>query len=252
MTKSPGMGHRLLIDGFDVSADVSAVNNLSTPLQVQLTTGIDKYAIERIGLLHDGMAEFGHYWNPTNVAGDAVHLALRGLPYTDRIVTYLAGQTLGAPAASLTAKQINYDWTRGTDGSMTGSTSMQANGYGLQWGVNLTAGKRTEAVAGNGATVDLGSVITSYSFGWIAYLHVFAFTGTSVTVKIQDSADASAWADVTGAGFVAATAIGAQRLIAASATATVRRYVRVVTTGTFSNVVYAVNFCRFEAKSLPL
>jgi hypothetical protein len=253
MARQSGMGHRLLIDGYDPSSDITAVNSLSTPMTLQDVTGIDKYAHERIGLLHDASAEFAHAWNPSNAGtGDAIHQVLRGLPTTDRQVTYLAGQTLGAPAFSLITKQVNYDWARNNDGSMTGSTSMQGNGYGGSWGVNLTAGKRTEAAAGNGSTVDLGAVPISYSFGWSAFLHVTAFTGTSVTVKIQDSADASAWLDLASATFTAATAIGAQRITTAySSTATVRRYVRVVTTGTYSNAVYAVNFVRNEAARYP-
>lgn len=252
MAKSPGMGHRLFIDGYDVASDVSSVSNLSVPMTVQTVTGIDKYAIERIGLLHDCTAEFGHYWNPTNVAGDAIHLVLKGLPRTDRQVSYLAGTTAGAPMLSLVSKQVNYDWTRGTDGSMTGTTSCQGNAYGGAWGVSMTAGKRTEATAGNVASVDLGTLPVSYSFGWSAYLHVFAFTGTSITVKIQDSADNATFADVTSAAFTAATAIGVQRIgTAAGSPATVRRYVRLVTTGTYSNATYAVNFVRNEAAGYP-
>lgn len=252
MAKSSGMGHRLFIDGFDPSADITSVNSLAVPMTTQSVPGIDKFAQERIGLLHDCTAEFAHYWNPTNGTGDAIHTILRTLPRTDRQLTYLAGTAAGAPALSIITQQVNYDWSRNADGSMTGTTSCQGNGYGGAWGVSMSAGKRTEAVAGNAPSVDLGAVPVSYSFGWSAYLHVFAFTGTSVTVKIQDSADNSAWADITSAAFTAVTAIGKQRIgTAAGSTATVRRYVRLVTTGTYSNVVYAVNFVRNEAAGYP-
>ena len=253
MAKSSGLGHRLFIDGFDVASDITSVNNLSSPMTVQAVPGIDKFAQERIGLLHDGQAEFAHYWNPSNGgAGDAIHQVLRGLPYTDRVVSYLAGSTLGAVMASVVSKQVNYDWSRGTDGSMTGTTSCQGNGYGLVWGNSLTAGKRTEAAAGNAPSLDLGATPVSYSFGWSAYLHVFAFTGTSVTVKIQDSADNATFADLASATFAAATARGVQRIgTAAGSTATVRRYVRAVTTGTYTNAVYALNFVRNEAAGYP-
>lgn len=254
MAKSSGMGHRLLVDGYDVSSDVSAINSLSTPMTTQAVAGIDKFAQERIGLLHDGMFEVGHYWNPTNgVAGDAIHQVLKGLPRTDRVVSYLTGSVLGSHCASVVTQQVNYDWTRGTDGSMTGSTSLQANGYGLAWGVSLTAGKLTQAVAGNGSNLDLGSTPVSYSFGWSAFLHVTAFTGTSITVKIQDSADNSAFTDLAGATFTAVTAAGAAQRIgtAYGSTATVRRYVRIVSTGTFSNATFFVNFVRNEAAKYP-
>lgn len=258
MAKSSGMGHRLLIDGYDPSADISAVNSLSTPMTTQNTTGIDKSAMERIGLLHDGQMEIGHYWNPSNAGtADAIHQVLRGLPYTDRVLTYVTGSPLGSHAASLVSKQVNYDWTRGTDGSMTGTTSAQANGYGLAWGVTLTTGtgsKQTQGAAGNGTGLDLGSTPVSYSFGWSAFLHVTAFTGTSITIKIQDSADNATFADLAGATFTAVTAAGqvGQRIGTASgSTATVRRYVRFVSTGTFSNATFLVNFIRNEAAKYP-
>jgi hypothetical protein len=85
-------------------------------------------------------------------------------------------------------------------------------------------------------------------FGLQAYLHVFAVVGTSVTVKLQESSDNSgdAYADVTGGGFTAVTAVagtGSQR-IQTSRTQTIERYLRVVTTGTFSSATFAVAVVR--------
>jgi hypothetical protein len=71
-------------------------------------------------------------------------------------------------------------------------------------------------------------------------------TGTSVTVKVQDSPDNVTFTDVTGLTFsaVAGAAKGAQYL-STGVTATLRRYVRAVSTGTFSNAVYSVNLVRY-------
>jgi hypothetical protein len=73
-----------------------------------------------------------------------------------------------------------------------------------------------------------------------AYLQVTSFTGTSVTVAVQDSADNSTFAAVTGLTFTAVTAAPAWQRLATAGTATLRRYVRVVTTGTFSSATFAV------------
>lgn len=76
----------------------------------------------------------------------------------------------------------------------------------------------------------------STAHGLQAYLQVLDFTGTSVTVKLQESSDdggTDTWADVTGGGFAAATAPGVQR-IATARDLNVERYLRVVTSGTFS------------------
>jgi hypothetical protein len=75
---------------------------------------------------------------------------------------------------------------------------------------------------------------------------VFAFTGTSVTVKLQESSNdgaGDAYADVVGGSFTAATGVTSQR-IATAGNLAVERWLRVVTTGTFSNAVFAVNICR--------
>lgn len=248
MAKQSGMGDNLYIDGADVSGDIGSLGRISGPLTTQDVTAIWMGANSRIGLTHDGAIDWSAFWNP-GAAADTAHSVHKTLPLTDRIVTYCRGTVLGNNAASMIGKQINYDANRAADGSLLFSVNALANGYGLEWGNLLTAGKLTQTSAGNGTSVDLGSTPVSYSFGWAAYLHVFAFTGTSITVKIQDSADNSAWADITGASFTAATAVGSQRIAAsagATSTATVRRYVRLVSTGTFSSAQFAVNFVRYE------
>jgi hypothetical protein len=169
---------------------------------------------------------------------------LSTLPTTDQILTYCRGAALGSPAASLVGKQINYDPTRAADGSLTIAVQALANGYGIEWGRLLTAGIRTDTSATNGSSVDFGTGSTA--FGLQAYLHVFAVTGTSITVKLQESSDdgaGDAWADVTGGAFTAATGVTSQRIETARGQ-TVERYLRVVTTGTFSNAQFAVAVTR--------
>ena len=247
MAKQAGMGDNCYVDGFDVSGDIGSLPRVSGSMTTQDITNITQSANARLGLLRDGGIDYGGFWNP-GPAADAMHLVHRTLPTVDRTVTYVRGAALGAPSASLIGKQINYDGTRGADGSFTFSVNALGNGFGLEWGNLLTPGKLTQGAAGNGASVDLGAVPISWSFGWAVYLHVFAFTGTSVTVKVQDSADNAAWLDLAGATFAAAAAPGSQRITAGpTSTATVRRYARLVSTGTFTNAVFGVNFVRYEA-----
>lgn len=250
MAKESGLGDNCWIDQYDMSGDVGSAGPLGSPLAVQEVPGIKRFAQERIGLKRDGTITFMSYFNPDiTVGAEGAHLVLKALPTTDRQITYAhnPGAGVGAVAASLISKQINYDGDRAADGAFTWSVNAQANGFGLEWGNLLTAGIRTDTTATSPATgVDLAASPASYSFGWVAYLHVFAFTGTSVTVTLQDSADNSAFTSLTGGAFNAASARGVQRLAAGSTTATVRRYVRAITTGTFSNAAFAVNFVRYE------
>jgi hypothetical protein len=164
---------------------------------------------------------------------------------------YFRGTTLGSPTASMVGKQINYDPTRADDGKMTFKVQAQANAYGLEWGVGLTAGIRTDTAATLGTGVDLGT--GPLSFGAQAYLQVFGMTGTDATVKIQDSADNATFADVAGLAFTQITTTARQtQRISVSNTTTIRRYVRAVTvtTGGFTSLPFAVAFTRNDTAAI--
>lgn len=237
--KTSGIGDRFYIDGFDASGDTQQLNKISggpNPLNV---TDITQGGYARLGGELGGEINWASFWD---VAANQAHANLSGLTRSSRIVSYFHQPTaVGADAASMVAKQIGYDPNRQADGMLTAALAAQnSDGYPLEWGVALTAGIRTDTGATNGASVD---GLAATSFGAQAYLHVFGVTGTSVTVKLQDSADNTTFADISGAAFLAATTAGAQRL-ALTAGSTVRRYVRAVTTGTFTNAQFAVNFVR--------
>lgn len=239
MAKQSGLGDNFYLGGVDLSGDIGALGSIHGGPAALDVTGIDKLAPERIGGLRDGGVEFMSFFND---AAAQEHVTLKVRAVTDANATYCRGTTLGNEAAFLVAKQINYDPTRGADAALTWSVTEESTGYGLDWGRQLTAGKRTDTTATSPATgVDFVDVSTA--FGWQAMLHVFAFTGTSVTVTLQDSDDNSAFTSLTGGAFTAATGVTSQRL-EGGRTATVRQYVRAITTGTFSNAVFAVAFNR--------
>lgn len=238
MAKQSGLGDKLYVGGYDLSGDIGSLQRIGGGPKALEFTGIDKSAFERLGGQLDGSIDFTSFFN--DAAGQAFPI-LKTLPDTDTIVTYLRGTGLGSPAASITAKRVSYDGERDDEGNLKLKTSAVSNGYGLDWGLQLTNGKRTDTTATNGSTVDsIGG--TSYSYGLQAYLHVFAFTGTSATIKIQESSDgggSDAYTDVTGGAFTTVTGITSER-IQTSRTQTVEQFLRVVTTGTFSNLVFAV------------
>lgn len=239
MTKTAGLGDRLFVGGYNLSGDVGAVTRIGggpAPLDV---TGIDKSAMERIGGRRDGGIEFTAFFNPAN---NQAHPVLSGLPTGDVVVTYGRGTTLGNAAACVVAKQINYDGTRAADGGFTFAVQALANGYGLEWGVQHTAGERTDTAATNGTGVDGAA---SSTFGLQAYLQVTAFTGTDVTVKLQESNDDGSvdpYADTTGGAFTAVTAARTTQRIATATGQTVKRWLRVVTTtsGGFTSATFVV------------
>lgn len=239
MSKTSGLGDNFYYGGYDLSGDINSLSSISGSMAPIDVTGINKFAFERIGGMRDGKVEFTSYFNVDSVTFLGAHNVFSALPTSDEVMTYARGTTLGNDAACMVAKQLNYDGTRGTDGSVTFAVGTQANGYGLEWGVQLTAGLRTDTVATTGTGVDTAA---SASFGGQAYLQVTAFTGTDVTVKIQDSADNVTFADVTSFAFAQTTAAHTTQRIALGNTATIRRYVRAttVTSGGFSSATFSV------------
>jgi hypothetical protein len=242
VAKTSGLGDALHIQGFDASGDIQQLQQIGGGPALLDVTGINKSAYERIGGLRDGRFEMTTFFNHVAITG-GTHEKLSALPTTDVILTYCRGTVLGNPAASLVGKQVNYDPTRGNDGMLTFGVTAQSNGFGIEWGQQLTAGIRTDTAATNGTGVD---TTASANFGAQAYLQVFSFTGTDATVKIQDSADNVTFADVAGLAFTQTTTAPAAQRISISNTATVRRYVRAVTvtTGSFTSLAFSVNFVK--------
>ncbi|MFH9073450.1 hypothetical protein [Streptomyces alboflavus] len=154
MSKQSGLGQAFYLGGYDLSGDTGAGNEIGGGLTgTQDVTGIDKSAPERVGLLRDGRLNWTSFFNP---ASGRAHGVLSSLPTTDRHEMWATGTSLGSEAACMVAKQIDYNPTRGADGSLTISVSSLANAYGLEWGTLLTAGQRTDTSATNGTAVEFG------------------------------------------------------------------------------------------------
>lgn len=236
MAKASGLGANLYIDGVDVTGDTGSVGRISKSVSTLPVTGIDKSAPERIAGKLDGTIQAQFWFNPTRA-----HLVLEDVPTADSVVSFFSRAALDSAVANLVSKRHTYDGTRGADGSLTFDVEALANSWWLDWARSLTAGQRTDSAASNGTGVDFAA---STAFGLQLYVHLFAFTGTSVTIKLQESSDngaGDAYADVTGATTGALTSAPQALRVATGRTLTVERYLRVVTTGTFSNAVFAVS-----------
>ena len=295
--KQSGLGARFLVGGYDLSGDVQAIDQINGGVALLEAADITMSAHARLTGERDGSMGFTSYMDPANA-----HPVLSALPTSDVLMTALIPpMAIGSPAACCNAKQVNYDPTRGTDGSLLNKTDGQGNGYGLEWGVTLTPGLRTDTGAANGTSLDQGAgfatpavpasgtpvtntsplpatvvisggtvsnvvvngvsvgtgdgtytvpsgqaVTLTYSaaptwtwtlqtaFGAQAYLQVTQFTGTSVTATVQHAPDNATWS--TLAAFTAVTAAPAFQRV--PATGTVARYLRVITTGTFSSATF--------------
>jgi len=249
VAKSSGLGDRLFYAGYDVSGDIGSLSRIGGGPAAMDVTDITQSGFGRIGGKFDAAIEFSAYFNPD---ADRAHDRFSPLPTGHQALTYCRGTTLGGSGAGLRAKQLGYDPTRAQDGGFTFNIAAAASdGTGLEWGRQLTAGTRTDTGATTGSSVDLGSASPG-AFGLVAYLQVFAFTGTDATIKIQASSDNAVgdpFADVVGGGFTAlAAGRTAQRI--QTAAIDVERYLRVVTitTGGFSSLAFSVVAIRYDTE----
>lgn len=147
--------------------------------------------------------------SPTHIVTAAPH----GMVTGDSVV--IAGHTGSTPAV---------------DGTYT-ITFVSATEYSIP--VNVTTG-------GTGGT----STKTSTNFGLAAYLHVLSCASGTATVTLQDSADDSSYANLTGGAFTAITGATSQRIVTA-VTATTRRYLRVNVSGVFTHLIATVAAARY-------
>lgn len=238
MSKQSGLGATFLIGGYDLSGDISSLDSISGGPAALDVTSIKALANERLGGERDGDLQFTSWFD---VALGQEHPVLSALPRADTVAMgYFGGAAVGSPAFAINGKQLNYDGTRGDDGSFSFKAEVQADGFGLEWGELLTAGQRTDTTATTGSAHDDGGSGTA--FGAQAYLMVTGFTGTSVTVEI-DHCTTSGGTYTALMTFAAATGVGAQR-ISVSNTTTVNEFLKVKTTGTFTSARFAVLFVR--------
>jgi hypothetical protein len=238
MAKTSGLGNQFYYGGYDLSGDIGSLESIASPRTTYEVTGLDKSAIERIVGYGDGMISFTSFFND---AAAQEHVALSALATTDKVAIYSVGETLGDTACGLQAKQINYDPTRAADGSLTISCEVLGSvGDPIEWGNLLTTGVQTVSSAANTTSLDQGA---STSNGARAYIMNFTLSSGSPTVKIQDSANNSDWADLIT--FSTSSAVSAERK---TVTGTVNRYVRLNLSGTFSNLALVVILVRGTAQ----
>lgn len=240
MAKQSGIGSYLFVNQYDLSGDIGSIQTIGRTRNLQDVSNIQQDSVQRLGLLKDGQMSYVGFFN---AAAGATHPVLSALNGAQSLFTWASGATVGAVSGSMQARQGDFSEVRGADGSLVLNASAQGDGYALEWGQMLTTGKQTIASAANGTAVDGGA---STSHGFAAYLHVISLASGTATVAIQDSADNSSFSAVTGGGFTAATGATKQRIQTAT-NGTVRRYVRINVSGTFSNLVCAVSFVRYLA-----
>lgn len=157
MTKTNGVGAALLVDEFDISGDIGALNSMSYTVALQDVTGLDSDGTERIVLRNDAEMSYAAFWN--SAAGRAIPVLE---PLEAALVTYANKRTIGSPTRTLTGVKSSWTATRGADGSMAATGQIQAsNGRPLEAGYLLTTGVPQTF----GATQLISSWTTAHAYG---------------------------------------------------------------------------------------
>lgn len=247
-----GLNQRLYFDGFDASGDVGSVDTCDITRGQFDRTAIINSAMRRLLLLADLNFAYTAFYNPGVAGGSApfgpdegIHRHLSNLPTTPRYGQWLLeGPYLGAAVLQYAAKQVTGpSYRRQQSGAMTAGVGFaNSEGYATEFGVMLTdGGKQTFASAGNGTSLDNGA---SSPAGLAAVINHFSVTSVAgVTYVIQHSTDNSSWSTLltfTTVPVTATAGYGERKTV----TGTVNRYLRVLTSGTFTNAIAAVSVRR--------
>jgi hypothetical protein len=235
MAIKSGLNQRFYVHGNDLSGDTAAITSVVGGFDDLDFTDITKVAHVHSNQLASGSMEWSSFFN--DAAGQA-HAVLSALPLTDVVVTWLLGTAIGDPAFSLTSKLASaYGVARARDGAMDISARAEGSaGHALEEATALTAADDTFSSASSATSIDQTAQTT---LGATAVCHVLSIGSGTPTILIEDSADNSSWATLLTFG---AQAVNTGKRV--TSTATVDRYVRITTTGTFANCVVVVTLRR--------
>lgn len=232
MAFAHGKGASVLVDEFDLSAFLSSYDGAATADTAEVTCFGNASKAYVAGLKDATISLSGFFDGSTGAVDEVLQAALGG---SALISLCPAGAgTIGNRCSLADCISTSYSVSAPVGDAVTVSAEAQVSG-GMLPGVVL-ASLVARTATGNTSAVDNGA---STPGGAKAFLHVTAFSGTNVTVKVQESADNSTWADLIA--FTQATGVTSQ---SATGAGTVDRYLRVNITGTFTSVTFAVTVAR--------
>lgn len=186
MTVLTGQG-LLFAGGYDISADVAALQRIGGGPNLLDVSSLDAVGMKRIAGRFDGELGVSVLFDP-----DVAHVPLSALPTTMVPLLFaMPGLTAGDYAAMLVGKYVNYDPTIGSDlAAMFAVRALASEGYPLEWGRMLTAGKRTDTGAtasGTGITLPLPPGVAAVNITGASAASPTEVTATAHGLQTGDS-----------------------------------------------------------------
>lgn len=232
MAFTHGSKAKVLLNGYDISGYVKSVG-VSGSLDTASVDVLGSTAKQSVTGLLDGQFTMDGYYDGASGAIDEVMTSAMGVTLDNVFYCPQGYATIGLPVYGFEAHNASYEVNTDIGDAASWSSTFASN-VGTERGV-LQHPFQAEVAGGNTTGIDYGS--TSTTNGGVIYLQATA--AATLAVKLQDSADNTAWADVSGAAFTTVSSgRSAQRV---AFTGTVRRYTRILWTGTGT---FAVSFVR--------
>jgi hypothetical protein len=239
MAKESGLNVRLYVEGKDMSGSANALSGAGYSQAMLETTPLNTSAATRITGLADGTLSVNGYFDTSDDAPWAEDSGK--LPSSDAVVLVALSSAVGDPSVGMNAKEGEFNVSRSSGSAISITSTFAGNGMGGEFGEMMTAHDDTHSSAGSGTVVDSGA---SSSSGGAGYVQVISLGSGSVVVNLQESTSSGGSYSnfMTFSTVAAAAAPSAERV---TMEGTVQRYIKVVTTGTFSNAKIAVAFARY-------
>lgn len=236
MAFGAGNAGKVYLNGYDLTSYFRSMQAVET-LGAYDTTVFGNATKTFIPGLADGTIALDGLFDGSSTSAEDAILAAASVAATPGVaLVFPAGDAIGARGRACASIHTSYTVSAPVDGVVSTAAAIQATG-GID-GVRSLHALGAETATGDAASVNHGAATTN---GGVGYIEAPAFTGTSVVVKIQHSADNSIWADLIT--FTAISAAHAAQRVEVSGT--VNQYLRAShASGTFSSVTDVVAFGR--------
>ena len=220
----------LLVGGHNIAGAVTGMTWSGQTEELDATTIADSGYREYVSGFKSGELAISGLFNSDTVNADEIHdiLSAAFSDGAERNVTASTGViTAGDPAMMMNGCQMSYDIPTDTGSLIFVNGRFRANS-GIKFGRWLMHSQLDEG-ATNGTSVDNGAATSN---GGTLHGHLFNDDATDVEYQLQDSANNSVWADVSGAVLSLSDTHESGSI---TVTGTIRQYIRVVATVTGGN-----------------
>ena len=242
MAKKSGVGHGLIIDGYELGFNVSVINNSSAAVNPLPVTAIDSSHMEHLAGIRSHVFDMGVFFDK---ATDRMHARMKLPPSTDVKGLWYFGSTLGDVMAWINGKQDSYDLSNPEDRNLQGNILIHGNNpsadeIGREFGRLATPGLITRSTA----TDETGLVEAQTTAGGIAFVQITALSSGTPTILFEDSSDTTNGVDGSWSSLRTVAIQTANTAERSKISGTIEKGVRITTSGTFSGLIFIAGFVR--------